>query len=98
MRNMVIQIPFEIDPSQALDILCQVLDIENVVKSEEPLYIIKGKVCRKDSDGKYIVIDDRADLFAALRNVANAMFPNLDFRSDPYITYYADSEITVADI
>lgn len=97
MRNMVIQIPFEIDPSHALNILCQVLDIENVVKTDEPLYIIKGKVCRKDSNGKYIVVDDRADLFAAIRNVANAMFPNLDFRSDPYITHYADSEITVTD-
>ena len=34
-------------------------------------------------DGK--LYDDRGSLFAAIRNLLNVMYPNLEFRSDDYI-------------
>lgn len=89
---MLVNVPFEIDDIKAFHILCEVLHIKDVVLSEEQLYIHKGKVCRKDKNSKFEVVDDRADLFAALRNVACAHWPNVEFRSDPYITNYHDDE------
>lgn len=38
------------------------------------------------------MVDERADLFAALRNVACATWPNLEYRGDDYITHYCDGE------
>lgn len=36
------------------------------------------------------LIDERSNLFAALRNVENSMYPGLEFRSDSYITHYGE--------
>lgn len=89
---MKVSVPFELDEIQALRLFVRVLDMENLTCGEEQLYIHGGKVCRKDENGEYEAVDDRADLFAALRNVINALVPNCDFRSDPYITHYCDGD------
>lgn len=88
----IINVPFELDEFQAFSMLCEILDISNVVYSEEQLYIHDGDVCKKDKDGNYEFVDERADLFAALRNVVNVICPNVEFRSDDYITHYDDEE------
>ena len=44
---------------------------------ENAVYVMK--------DGKEECVDDRGDLFVALRNVAVCMFPNVLFRSASYI-------------
>jgi hypothetical protein len=86
MRKVIKTVEVTFDEVQAFHTLCEVLGIDTVVLSEEQLYIHKGKVCRKDKNGDFEVVDDRADLFAALRNVAVAYWANCEFRSDPYIT------------
>lgn len=88
MKKVIKTVEVTFDEVQAFHTLCEVLDIDRLVCSEEQLYIHKGKVCRKDKDGNFEVVDDRADLFAALRNVAVAYWGNCEFRSDPYITNY----------
>jgi len=89
----IVNVPFTVDWCDAFSLLCEVLDMKDLVTSEEDLYIYKGSVCRKNKEtGNYEPVDDRADLFAALRNVANALVPNLDFRSDPYITNWGSED------
>ena len=90
-------IPLEFDEASAFNILCEVLSIQDIVSSEEELVIHDGAVCRRKENGGYEVVDERADLFAALRNVACATWPNLEFRSDDYITHYCDGEETEAE-
>lgn len=36
--------------------------------------------------------DCRPNMFAALRNVLNARYGNLEFRGDSYITHYGNDE------
>lgn len=94
-----ISIDFTMDWPQAFWMLCDALDIKDLVNSTEDLCIHGGEVCRKDKEtGEYITVDDRADLFCALRNVLNALAPNLDFRSDPYITNWGDEYPTNGDM
>lgn len=90
--NKTIYVPFALDDIKAFHLLCEVLDIKELILSEEELVIHDGAVCRRKEDGEYEVVDERADLFAALRNVACATWPNLDYRSDDYITNYCDGE------
>lgn len=92
MRKVIKTVEVTFDEVQAFRTLCEALEIDTVVLSEEQLYIHKGKVCRKDRDGDLEVVDDRADLFAALRNVAVAYWAGCEFRSDPYITHYCDEK------
>ena len=95
---MTVSVDFEVDESKALYILCKVLHMENLITSEDDLVIHDGKVCRR-LNGEYKVVDDRADLFAALRNVANCLFPGCEFRSANYITNYGDADtITNGDV
>ena len=83
---MKVQIEYDLNWRDAFDMLLQTLDMEWINDGDD-FEIKNGKVY---ANGK--VVDDRADLFAALRNVQNAQIPNLDFRSDPYITNYCDEE------
>ena len=83
---MKVQIEYDMNWQNAFDLLLQILHMTWIDKDVE-FEIKNGKVY---ANGK--VVDDRADLFAALRNVQNAMIPNLEFRSDPYITHYCDEE------
>ena len=83
---MKVQLEYDLNWHDAFDMLLQTLDME-WINRDENFYIKNGKVYANGEAG-----DDRADLFAALRNVQNAMIPNLEFRSDPYITHYCDEE------
>lgn len=79
----------EIDESQALEILCETLGIKNLVYDVDTDYVIEdidGQKCVCIENGnKPIMVDERAGLFVALRNVMNNMFPNLEFRNADYI-------------
>ena len=82
---MKISIEFDMDFYQAFKALCEVLHMDKLVYEEGKVEIKKGMVY---VNGK--AVDYRPDLFAALRNVANAYIPNCEFRSDSYITHYGD--------
>lgn len=82
---MKIQIEYDIDWQQAFDLLLDTLDMK-WINNDDDFYIKNGKVYAHGA----LIDDERADPFAALRNVQNAMIPNLEFRSDPYITHYGD--------
>lgn len=79
---MKIRIEIDLNKDQALDALLEILGME-WINDDGHFEIKNGKVYK---NGKHY--DDRADLFAALRNVENALYPNLEYRSDPYITHY----------
>lgn len=83
---MKISIQMDLGKDQALDILLETLGME-WIHDDGHFEIKNGKVYK---NGEHY--DDRADLFAALRNVENALYPNLEFRGDPYITHYGDEE------
>lgn len=83
---MKVKFEMDMDFDMAFDALCQVLDME-WVKDDANFEIKNGYVYK---NGKKF--DCRADMFAALRNVLNAHYPNLDFRSDQYITNYEDDQ------
>ena len=80
---MKINVPFEVNEYTALRILCEAVDMDIDM-------IYRGQVCRKIGPHEYEPVDDRPDLFAALRNIACAITPNCEFRSDPYITHYGE--------
>ena len=82
---MKINFEIEMDFYQAFEALCEVLGMKRLVDEEGKVEIKNGMVY---VNGK--AVDDRPDLFAALRNVANAYIPNLEYRSDSYITHYGD--------
>lgn len=83
----------DISPEEAFRVLCKTLDMECVLNEYSQYQI------RTDEDGsKYVYIgtknseimriDDRGELFIALRNVAVQMFPNCEFRGEDYIYNY----------
>lgn len=82
---MKIKFEIEMDFYNAFEALCEVLHMKRLVNEEGKVEIKNGMVY---VNGK--AVDDRPDLFAALRNVANAYIPNLEYRSDSYITHYGD--------
>ena len=79
---MKVKIEIDLNKDQAIDALLEILDMK-WINDDGRFEIKNGQVYK---NGEYY--DDRADLFAALRNVENALYPNLEFRSDPYITDY----------
>lgn len=83
---MKVKIEMDMDFDMAFDALCQVLHMEWI--NDDANFEIKDGYVYKDGK-KY---DCRADMFAALRNVLNAHYPNLDFRSDKYITNYENDQ------
>lgn len=74
----------EISPDEAFRILCKCLDMDCALDEDANYFIKDGAVC-KTVNGEDKVIDDRADLFIALRNVAVNMYPNVLFRNADYI-------------
>jgi hypothetical protein len=81
---MKIKFEMEMDFDTAFDALLEVLDMKWVL-DDDAFEIKKGMVYRNGEP-----FDERADMFAALRNILNAHYPNLDFRGDDYITHYGD--------
>ena len=83
---MKVKFEMDMDFDMAFSALCQVLDMEWI--NDDANFEIKNGYVYKNGK-KY---DYRADMFAALRNILNAKYPNLDFRSDSYITNYEDDQ------
>ena len=81
-------IEIDIDSKELLRLLCEELDIDNVVYSDRPMRIKGGIVQEQQRNGRWVDVDDRPYLFVSLRNVVKAIYPNCEFRSDDYITDY----------
>lgn len=81
----------ELNKEDAFRALLEVLDM-SWIDDDGKFEIKSGKVLK---DGE--VFDDRADLFAALRNVENSIYPNLEFRGDAYITDYGNDDYESID-
>lgn len=78
-------IKIDIGEIEALNLLCKVLQMEFALDEDTDYSVCKG------ADGNNAVylggckVDDRGDLFIALRNVAVNLVPNVMFRSADYI-------------
>ena len=80
-------IDIDIDTTEAFELLLKTLHMEWIMNDINSISIQKdsddvNKIFRV-YDGR--LIDERGDLFVALRNVAVNLFPNLEFRNEPYI-------------
>ena len=78
-----------INEYSAFKTLCRTLHMDAVLDEDTDYYIITNdfgdsNVCYM-KNGHQEILDDRGDLFVALRNVAVQLFPNVLFRSDDYI-------------
>lgn len=78
----------DIDEIEAFKILCKTLHMDFVL-DEDTDYFVRKDECGENgvyiTDGHDIKIDDRGDLFLALRNVAVNIVPNVGFRRADYI-------------
>lgn len=80
----------DLKPEEAFRLLCETLNMDYVLDEDREFYVNRKEFgenevweCipgRCDEN-----IDDRGDLFVALRNVAVNMFPNVYFRNADYI-------------
>ncbi len=100
------KIPIEITSSEAFRVLCKTLKMDFILEDEYRYYLkVFDKyledydpyydqpcVCYEAEDGSERVIDERGNLFAALCTVAVNMWPNVDFRGEPYIYRYNPEE------
>lgn len=79
----------DINEAEAFKILCKTLNMDFILDEVAEMFVKKDE-CGENSvyfmeNGHERKLDDRADLFIALRNVAVNMFPNLSFRNADYI-------------
>ena len=85
--NAVVKV--DINSSEALNILCKTLDMDFALDEEKEYFVAKNEYGENavfiNEDGHDKCIDDRGDLFIALRNVIVNMYPNVYFRNDNYI-------------
>ena len=75
----------DIEPEEAFWILCKTLNMDFVLDEINDFWVDESGLVWIRENGHDREVDDRGDLFIALRNVAVNMFPNLPFRNDPYI-------------
>lgn len=81
----------DIDEKDAFRILCKSLDMEELIFNEKyddayvTTYESGDNEIWANCDGHDKVIDDRGDLFIALRNLACCLYPNLPWRGADYI-------------
>lgn len=84
----IVKTKIDIDEIGALKLLCKTLYMDFVL-DENTDYFVKedenGENGVYVTDGHDIKIDDRGDLFVALRNVVVNIVPNVLFRSADYI-------------
>lgn len=79
----------DIEESEAFRILCKTLYMDFVLDEDTDYFVKKDEfgdnAVYTIENGIQHKIDDRGDMFIALRNVAVNMFPNLSFRNADYI-------------
>ena len=75
----------DINAEEAFRILCKTLYMDFVMYEDSNLHVNDDGEVWLTENGHNTKIDDRGDLFIALRNVAVNMFPNLMFRNASYI-------------
>ena len=79
----------DIDSAEAFRILCETLHIGFVLDEDTDYFVYKNSYGElnvfETVDGHDSCVDERGDLFVALRNVAVNMFPNTLFRNADYI-------------
>lgn len=78
----------KLSPEEAFWILCKELNMEFVLDEDKNYQIAESMEYPEEGykvmcNGR--IVDDRGYLFAALRNVAVNIYPNIWFRSDDYI-------------
>lgn len=82
-------VQINIESEEAFRILCETLHMDFVLDEDTEYFVHKdsnGNNCvYKTIRGHEKCVDDRGDLFVALRNVAVNMFLNLGYRSADYI-------------
>lgn len=84
--NAIIQA--DIDEIEAFKILCKTLHMDFVLDEDTNYFVREGEFGENGvyvTDGHDIKVDDRGDLFVALRNVAVNIVPNVGFRNADYI-------------
>jgi len=75
----------DIDCTEAFRILCKTVSMPFVLEDDDSYYVSDDGSVWKTINGRGVKIDDRGELFIALRNVAVNLFPNTLFRNAPYI-------------
>lgn len=73
------------DELTAYRILCKILGMDFVLDEDRDFYVSDNGHVWETVNGHDTEIDERGDLFIALRNVAANIFPNTLFRSADYI-------------
>lgn len=79
------KVNIDISEIEALRILCKVLDMDFLLDEDRDFYVNESSEVWETVSGRDKHIDDRGDLFIALRNVAVNIVPNVAFRNAPYI-------------
>lgn len=100
--NARAKMTIDITSDEAFRILCKTLRMDFLLDDEydyylkvfdedlenyEPYYD-QPCVCYTDKDGEEKVIDERGNMFAALCTLVVNIYPNSEFRSDPWIYRY----------
>ena len=87
--NVKTTMQIDIEPAEAFRILCKTLNMDFVLDEDTHYYVIEERtgnvVYKTTKEARVECVDDRGDLFVALRNVAVNIFPNVGFRGDDYI-------------
>lgn len=96
-KPITINYTFEIDDLAAFKTLCHVLSMDFVLDEETNYYCYSGNVYEM-VNGHDTRVDDRADLFIALRNVAVNIIPNLSFRNADYIHHQDRDDNSVVEM
>lgn len=82
-------VQIDIDSAEAFRLLCKTLDMEFVLDEDTDYFVVKKEFGEEfvylTRNGCDELIDERGQLFIALRNVAVSMFPNVLFRNADYI-------------
>ena len=82
--ELTVKSKIDIDEIGAFKLLCKTLHMDFVLDEDTDYFVKKDENGENGvyiTDGHDIKIDDRGDLFVALRNVAVNIVPNVLFRS-----------------
>lgn len=90
------EIEIDIEPEEAFRVLCKSLDM-GIVLDDTDYFVYKTpdgeNAVYTTINGRDHCVDERGDLFVALRNVAVNIFMNTSFRGDDYIMEYVNKSV-----